>query len=150
MGARMKFASRADRAFYRADRDARWQQQGGRCFYCKRAIARSEATNDHVVPLSKIGGIHSSGNIVAACLDCNRKKGAQTAEAFTAANAVRAILAIEGDPFLAAMLERIEARIRQAEWRLDMRPSGSFQKWLAFHRKRGTGPFMSAALKVEE
>lgn len=44
------------------------------CFYCG---AKSKVELDHVIPISK-GGTHSIGNLVAACISCNRSKGAKT------------------------------------------------------------------------
>jgi len=42
-----------------------------KCFYCKKD-GNIEA--DHVVPIH-IGGTHSIGNLVPACMECNRSKG---------------------------------------------------------------------------
>lgn len=54
-------------------RDALVQQQR-RCAYCKAPLSRSTATADHKRPRCR-GGRTSRGNIVAACLPCNRAKG---------------------------------------------------------------------------
>ena len=61
------------------------------CYYCKRSMSRKErknpnlvATLDHMLPISR-GGRNQRDNLVAACLECNRKKGAMTAEEFALA-----------------------------------------------------------------
>jgi 5-methylcytosine-specific restriction endonuclease McrA len=51
------------------------------CAYCQ---ARPEQLEqEHVTPLSR-GGQHTKGNIVPACRDCNRQKGARTLFEFAA------------------------------------------------------------------
>jgi 5-methylcytosine-specific restriction endonuclease McrA len=45
-----------------------------RCVYCASPLELAFATLDHVVPLAR-GGAHTPGNLVAACLRCNRLKG---------------------------------------------------------------------------
>ena len=47
---------------------------GRRCVYCAAPLDIDIATIDHVLPLAK-GGVHSPGNLVAACGRCNRLKG---------------------------------------------------------------------------
>lgn len=61
------------------------------CFYCGHLIARSRVARrtrgfrrssvDHVVPKSK-GGENKMENYVAACKNCNVKKGVKTVEEF--------------------------------------------------------------------
>jgi len=46
---------------------------GRRCVYCAVELAPDSATLDHVYPRAK-GGPNVSGNVVAACAPCNRKK----------------------------------------------------------------------------
>jgi hypothetical protein len=48
-----------------------------RCQYCIEKFASKDLTLDHVIPKSRGGGKDWS-NIVACCLKCNQKKGAQT------------------------------------------------------------------------
>lgn len=64
---------------------AAYRQQGGACFYCTRALRmdrptrrrpENAATADHLYPVST-GGTNSFTNVVAACRDCNRAKGAR-------------------------------------------------------------------------
>ena len=47
------------------------------CQYCNTKFARSELTLDHVTPVS-LGGKTVWDNIVAACNDCNSRKGNKT------------------------------------------------------------------------
>lgn len=47
------------------------------CLYCDQRIKRSEATLDHVIPISK-GGKTNFLNIVTACKSCNGAKGNKT------------------------------------------------------------------------
>ena len=46
---------------------------GRRCVYCADRLEFARATLDHVHPLAK-GGAHVPGNVVAACIRCNRMK----------------------------------------------------------------------------
>ncbi len=45
----------------------------GQCHYCEQAVAPSELTMDHLIPLSR-GGKTTKGNVVPACKECNNKK----------------------------------------------------------------------------
>jgi hypothetical protein len=54
-----------------ANRDVRLN--GARCSYCLRAEA---TTRDHVIPRSRGGGGGDAYNLVPACAECNRIKGA--------------------------------------------------------------------------
>lgn len=47
------------------------------CGYCTTQKPIDELTFDHVVPVAQ-GGTRGWENIVTACIDCNRKKGART------------------------------------------------------------------------
>ena len=51
------------------------RRDGYRCQYCGRKT--SQLTIDHVVPRYR-GGPHSWENLVAACPQCNRRKGGRT------------------------------------------------------------------------
>lgn len=50
-----------------------------RCQYCGTEKARKELTVDHIIPRSR-GGRNTFTNIVAACKECNSKKGDKTPE----------------------------------------------------------------------
>lgn len=49
------------------------------CQYCAGTFADEDLTFDHVVPAAR-GGAREWANIVTACVDCNRRKGARTPE----------------------------------------------------------------------
>jgi 5-methylcytosine-specific restriction endonuclease McrA len=49
----------------------------GRCHYCGQQFSPDQLSMDHVVPLAR-GGKSTRGNIVAACMECNRKKKLET------------------------------------------------------------------------
>ena len=49
-------------------------RDGGVCQYCGVEFRFEELTIDHVIPLSR-GGRDQWSNVVAACKDCNRRKG---------------------------------------------------------------------------
>jgi HNH endonuclease len=53
-------------------------REGGRCFYCLRAIDASNHVIEHVV--SRPAGTNGYRNVVAACRQCNNRKGAFLAE----------------------------------------------------------------------
>lgn len=55
-----------------ADKDLRRLvlRSGGLCSYCRKVKWEQW---DHVVPISR-GGVHSVGNLLPVCADCNRKK----------------------------------------------------------------------------
>jgi 5-methylcytosine-specific restriction endonuclease McrA len=63
----------------RFSRENVYARDGGKCQYCSRAVTRSEATYDHVVPRA-LGGKTGWDNIVIACVACNQKKGGRTPE----------------------------------------------------------------------
>ena len=44
------------------------------CNYCKKKLFNSDATVDHIVPLSRGGERLDSNNLVAACRSCNSAK----------------------------------------------------------------------------
>jgi 5-methylcytosine-specific restriction endonuclease McrA len=49
------------------------------CQYCGVQPGRSQLTVDHVLPRSR-GGLTTWDNVVAACRDCNHRKGGRTPE----------------------------------------------------------------------
>lgn len=72
---------RHEREKARELRKSRWWQNlaaNAKCYYCERALKRTEVTLDHVVPLG-MGGFSTKGNCVPACKDCNTKKRDMTA-----------------------------------------------------------------------
>ena len=44
------------------------------CHYCQKILQDSDATVDHLVPLSKDGAQLDPSNLVAACRSCNSRK----------------------------------------------------------------------------
>lgn len=122
--------NRLEKAFYKVERERKLEEQDGRCIYCGGPLTRKAATMDHVIPVSRTGRRHSSLNAVVACKTCNGKKANKDDFEY-------APPPLHENPLVAAMFERIEERVRLAEWRLSMDPKGSFRKWLKFHEKRG-------------
>lgn len=51
-----------------------YARDGFRCAYCGASLAMHELTFDHVIPRSR-GGAGVWENLVAACVDCNMRKG---------------------------------------------------------------------------
>ncbi len=49
------------------------------CMYCGEQFTDGQLTRDHVIPLSR-GGQDVWSNVVAACRDCNTRKGGRTPE----------------------------------------------------------------------
>jgi 5-methylcytosine-specific restriction protein A len=69
-----------EKAKVRAAKKSRWWQQkcsNGICYYCGKKFSAKELTLDHIVPLAR-GGTTTPGNVVAACLACNKDKGVDT------------------------------------------------------------------------
>jgi hypothetical protein len=56
-----------------------------RCVYCGQVFSAEELTVDHVQPRSR-GGDRSGGNLVTACMGCNRLKGRDRLATFLATN----------------------------------------------------------------
>lgn len=57
------------------------QQTGYRCGYCGCELTRQTVTRDHIVPRAHGGGTTDS-NLIAACRDCNQRKGDLEVETF--------------------------------------------------------------------
>lgn len=60
-------------AFKRWRRHQYTVTQGGKCYYCRKAIKGAWNT-EHVIPLFR-GGTSSYSNLVISCWTCNKKKG---------------------------------------------------------------------------
>ena len=71
----------ADFFLNRELRQAIYLRDGGRCFYCLRALPRRLQTLDHVVPRA-IHGRNGYRNLVACCVECNSEKGERRGEDF--------------------------------------------------------------------
>jgi len=72
---RLYYVVRRPRPRVRLSKREVLRRDGHRCQYCGRQI--SQLTIDHIVPRSRGGG-HSWENLVAACPQCNRRKGRRT------------------------------------------------------------------------
>jgi hypothetical protein len=57
-----------------------FEREGGRCFYCLRSIDENNHVIEHVV--SRPSGNNGYRNVVAACRQCNNRKGSVPAEDF--------------------------------------------------------------------
>lgn len=57
-----------------------FRREAGRCFYCLRVITETNYVIEHVV--SRPAGTNGFRNVVAACIQCNNRKGPLTAEDF--------------------------------------------------------------------
>jgi len=45
-----------------------------KCIYCEKYLTESNATTDHIIPISK-GGNNCQINLVVVCFDCNNERG---------------------------------------------------------------------------
>jgi len=54
------------------------ERDGWRCRYCARRLNPTTGTVDHVKPLSQGGARTRLDNLVAACRDCQQRKGGRT------------------------------------------------------------------------
>ncbi len=59
-------------------------QLGGLCYWCGRSVGL-DVHRDHLIPIAK-GGSNDIENIVPACPDCNRRKGAKTPDEYATFN----------------------------------------------------------------
>jgi 5-methylcytosine-specific restriction endonuclease McrA len=135
---RIRFITRVDRLFYKLTREKKLEEQGYRCYYCGEQLSRRDATLDHVTPLASTNHhYHQDSNTVACCEKCNKEKGRKTVDEFLEE---RERSMDHFDRVLREICQRLEERVRQAEWRLDFKPMGSFNKWVKFHEKRGKWP----------
>ena len=67
-------ASGADKALKEA-----FAIYGGRCFYCKKQVAKADFSIDHAEPAAA-DGKGQLQNLLIACVDCNNKKGHKAIE----------------------------------------------------------------------
>lgn len=58
-----------------------YADQNGRCYLCGEPLSFSEATRDHIIPLSR-SGPHAPSNLALAHGSCNSSKGTKTLEEF--------------------------------------------------------------------
>lgn len=137
---RRRFISKADKIFYKLERERLWIKQNKRCKYCNRILVQSEITLDHVIPIA-YQPYHTYNNTVVACVSCNVNKGCK--------------LNWDADDFskrINEMHDRMEMRIRLAEYRLDINKNTkgmTFKKWNNFQSKKGKYPCKPQINKVK-
>ena len=66
-------AKQGPRAFSKAMRLKKYQEQGGKCPHCGGTFAFEQMEGDHIKPYSK-GGNTEYSNLQMLCTPCNRKK----------------------------------------------------------------------------
>ena len=69
-----------EKAKVQAAKKSRWWNEKctpGICYYCGKKFPPKKLTLDHIVPLAR-GGKTTPGNVVPACLSCNKNKGVDT------------------------------------------------------------------------
>jgi 5-methylcytosine-specific restriction endonuclease McrA len=81
------------------------------CQYCGTMPHRSQLNLDHVIPRS-LGGKTSWENVVASCVDCNRRKGGRTPE-----QARLRLLRSPARPRWSPFMTLAGSQVRYAEWR---------------------------------
>jgi hypothetical protein len=57
-------------------RSAVFKRDNYGCQYCRKSLTSTQVTIDHIIPKSR-GGSNTFENCVAACHDCNEKKGSR-------------------------------------------------------------------------
>lgn len=50
------------------------ENKNARCIYCEKKLTYSNATTDHIIPISE-GGNNSQVNLMVCCFDCNNERG---------------------------------------------------------------------------
>ena len=50
------------------------ENKKAKCIYCEKALDESNATTDHIIPISE-GGNNAQINLVVVCFDCNNQRG---------------------------------------------------------------------------
>jgi 5-methylcytosine-specific restriction endonuclease McrA len=50
------------------------ENKKAKCIYCEKALNESNATTDHIIPISE-GGNNAQINLVVVCFDCNNQRG---------------------------------------------------------------------------
>jgi len=86
-------------------------RDGFTCQYCGERPPRSQLNLDHVVPRAH-GGRSTWENVVASCLDCNRRKGGRTPE-----QAGLRLLRAPARPRWTPLATLPLAHVRHDEWR---------------------------------
>jgi hypothetical protein len=50
------------------------ENKKAKCIYCEKALDESNATTDHIIPISE-GGNNCQVNLLICCFDCNNQRG---------------------------------------------------------------------------
>ena len=50
------------------------ENKNARCIYCEKKLNDTNATTDHIIPISK-GGNNTQVNLIVTCFDCNNERG---------------------------------------------------------------------------
>jgi len=50
------------------------ENKNARCIYCEKKLNESNATTDHIIPISE-GGNNCQVNLMVCCFDCNNERG---------------------------------------------------------------------------
>lgn len=50
------------------------ENKNARCIYCEKKLNDTNATTDHIIPISE-GGNNAQINLVVVCFDCNNERG---------------------------------------------------------------------------
>jgi 5-methylcytosine-specific restriction endonuclease McrA len=50
------------------------ENKKAKCIYCEKSLDESNATTDHIIPISE-GGNNSQVNLLICCFDCNNQRG---------------------------------------------------------------------------
>lgn len=66
------------------------RRQKGLCWLCRKPMALGDATFDHIIPKSKLGG-SAMANLALAHEACNRARGASLESVFIEANGLTAL-----------------------------------------------------------
>lgn len=82
-------------------------REGGRCFYCLRGVNAENYVLEHVV--SRPIGTNGYRNVVAACRQCNNRKGASSAEDLLRTLYRESLLSAEEFESRVSHLERLKA-----------------------------------------
>lgn len=83
------------------------RREAGRCFYCLRSIDEQNHVIEHV--MSRPNGGNSYRNVVAACRQCNNRKGSSSAEDFLRTLYREKLLSAEEFDGRMSHLERLRA-----------------------------------------
>ena len=52
------------------------ENRNAKCIYCGNKLTRSNATTDHIIPISE-GGNNSQVNLMVCCFSCNNERGSK-------------------------------------------------------------------------